>query len=495
MRYRLIVLLVALINVSTLAQETPLFTHYYANPYIYNPAYAGLEGRSTVSLTHRRQWLGIQNAPVTSNFTFHSSVMAGFNMGLNVTQDNFGIFQNSGALLTFGYQILLGHNHYLSFGISGGAKFQNIDFTGVNVSDPALVDLLDQNKSIKLDGNAGIAYHVGGLNLGFSLQNIFRTDMYPLEDFEPGDLDLIRNYMITGDYMFYFGNDEYIFQPFGSYRVNDVTEPQWEAGAIFHIKHALWIGGSYRDDFGLIKNLNEEQGFGIIGLIGFKKEGVFSLGYAYEMPMGNTTGINMTSHEIHVNFAFGEKKDRAKKYPTFLASRKPKKPEKKKKKEKEVKEDTVKTEPVEVKEDTTKVVEDTIPVIEEKPDTVTRDTTQQVVTKPVDVIETTPPDTTQTTIPKELQPAVVVSKGGHPFELDAGHFVIVGAFGQFNNAVNLNDRLVSQGYTSGFGFSSEKKLFYVYISAEGSAEDARKKRDEIRKVPAYKDAWYLLVNE
>jgi type IX secretion system PorP/SprF family membrane protein len=434
MRYRLIVLLVALVNVSTLAQETPLFTHYYANPYIYNPAYAGIEGRSNISLTHRRQWWGINDSPVTSNFTFHAPVFLGFNMGLNVTQDNFGIFQHSGGLLTFGYNISLGHNHYLSFGVSGGAKFQSLDFTNVNVSDPALVDLIDQNQSIRLDGNAGLAYHIAGLNIGFSLQNIFRTDMYPLNDIETGDLSdvnsFLRNYMITGDYMFYFGNDEYIFQPYGSYRVYEGYEAQWEAGAMFHIKHAMWLGGAYRD------------GFGILGLIGFKLNEKLSLGYAYEMPAQKINGINTSSHEVHLNFAFGEKKERAKKYPTFLASKKPKKPEKKKKKEKEVKEDTIKTTPpVEIKKDTVIVKTDTVvEVKEDKPDIISRDSTEKVIV---------PPDTSsiikeEVIKPDENQPAVVVSKGGHPFELDAGHYIIVGAFGKVNNAINLNDKLLSQ---------------------------------------------------
>ena len=66
---------------------------------------------------------------------------------------------------------------------------------------------------------------------------------------------------------------------------------------------------------------------------------------------------------------------------------------------------------------------------------------------------------------------------------------------KIKNAINLNDKLLSQGYASGFGFSSEKVLFYVYISVQQSAEEARRVRDDIRKIPAYKDAWYLLVNE
>ena len=99
MRYFLTILIVTLSSVSIIGQDIPIFTHYYANPYIYNPAYAGIEGRPTVSLTHRQQWIGIEDAPITSNLTFHMPVVGGFSMGLNVTQDKFGIFKSSGALL------------------------------------------------------------------------------------------------------------------------------------------------------------------------------------------------------------------------------------------------------------------------------------------------------------------------------------------------------------------------------------------------------------
>ena len=83
MRFSLTFLIVTCSILSLKGQEIPIFTHYYANPYIYNPAYVGIEGRPTVSLTHRQQWLGIEDAPITSNLTFHTPIIGGFSMGIN----------------------------------------------------------------------------------------------------------------------------------------------------------------------------------------------------------------------------------------------------------------------------------------------------------------------------------------------------------------------------------------------------------------------------
>ena len=292
-------------------QNIPIYTQYIVNPYIYNPAYAGIEGKPTIGLTYRKQWTGITDAPTTANFVFHTPLFAGINFGLNVTQDNYGIFKSSSALLTVGYTIVLGWNHYLSLGISGGAGFQNIDFTNVNLSDPAFANLLSE--STYLDGNVGIAYHIANFNLGISLPNIFQTETFPTEIFDTGTLGLISNYMITADYMIYFAGDNFAFQPYVLYRSFEEYTPQIEGGGIFHIKNVLWVGGAYRQDFG------------IAGLAGVKVKGNFSFGYSYEIPAVKATNINKTSHEIQLTISFGKKNNRSKKHATFLASNKPQK--------------------------------------------------------------------------------------------------------------------------------------------------------------------------
>ena len=481
MRYLISFCLFLSIGINVQAQDFPHYSLYNLNPYVINPAYAGVEGRPFVSLTHRRQWLGIEDAPVTSNIAFHTPVVGGFNMGLNVTQDEYGIFQQNGALLTFGYNVQLGFNQYLSFGISGGAKMQNINFDGIDVSDPALGNI-NQDNTIKLDGNIGLAYHISGFNLGFSLQNIFNTRTYPQEPFEVGELGLIRNYIITADYMIYFGNDDYIFQPFGNYRSFEGFDGQWEAGGIFHIKHALWLGGSYRQDYG------------IIGMLGVKLKSSFSLAYAYEMPAAKVDGINKSSHEINLGFAFGKKKERAKKYQTFIASRKPVKPKKEKKKKEEdpvVEDSVIVEEPIVVPDSAQSVLDSLeqggnkirliVDFDKPKEDTIKAD--QDPVIQPEVKPETEP----------EFKPAVVTQKGNHPFEIEPGHYIVVGAFGVVENAIRLMDKLIAEGYQGDFGYSSDKKLFYVFIKGENSPQGARAKRDEMRRTAAYKNAWYLLV--
>jgi len=499
MRHLISIFLFLLIGVKGISQEFPLYSHYYLNPYLLNPAYAGIEGRPHVSLTHRRQWLGVEDAPITSNITFHTPVVAGFNIGLNITQDNFGIFQNSSGLLTLGYTVPLGFNQYLSFGASGGAIYQSIDPTNLDVSDPALAGVYD--KSTKLDGNIGLAYHIAGFNIGFSLQNIFNNQTYPTENFEISELGLIRNYIITADYMLYFGNDDYILQPFGNYTSMEGYSTNWQAGLLFHLKHVLWFGASYRE-FGSFNSTSGEvlDNNILAGLIGVKLNSSFTLSYAYEMPATIASGINYTTHEINLGIAFGNKKQRAKKYQTFIASQKPirqKKEEKDKEVEEPVDEDSVIVEdPIIVEEPIIddERVNEVIDSLKQGNNNITvliddnADSTQQKQDS-VKIISNDP-----IIEEKPQPPPVVTTKGNHPFEIDQGHYVVVGAFGVVENAIRMNDKLLSRGLDGGFGYSSDKKLFYVYIKGEQTPEATRAQRDELRKIPEFKNAWYLRVD-
>lgn len=509
-KVRILFILFFIATFNGFSQSLPIYTQYIVNPYIYNPAYAGLEGRATVGLTYRKQWYGITDAPTTANLVFHTPLFAGLNMGINVTQDKFGIFENSSALLSVGYTIGLGWNHYLSMGISGGARFQMIDYTNLNLNDPAFAGVLDQNTY--LDGNAGIAYHISGFNLGISLPQIFKSEVFPTDSIQLGEIGgVINSYIITADYMLYFADDNFAFQPYGLYRSYEGFSPQFEAGGIFHIKNMLWVGGAYRQDFG------------IAGLAGVKIKGNFSFGYSYEIPAIKATNVNKSSHEIQLNISFGKKNKRSKKHATFLASSKPVK-EKPKKEEVVAKKEEPKEEPKKeeapVEKTPEKKVEPTTPTpakeavvaaavvtaVANNDDVSERGIETQKEPDPApfqtDIpppIEVSPPKKeTRPVVVKEAykedaKPAVVAKKGNHPFELERGHYVVVGAFGVFENAVRYSDKAQSDGYNTEYGFNSEKKLFYVVINFSDNPEITRQKRDNLRKVKEFEKAWYLLV--
>lgn len=86
-----------------------------------------------------------------------------------------------------------------------------------------------------------------------------------------------------------------------------------------------------------------------------------------------------------------------------------------------------------------------------------------------------------------------VKRGSHLLELPVGNYVIIGAFGVFDNAVRYADNLHSRGYNTKYGFLSFKGLYYVYLFVSDDINEARKERDNFRRNVIFKDAWLLTV--
>ena len=59
---------------ATKAQQKPHYTQYILNNYIINPALTGIENYADIKISHRHQWVGIQDAPVTTYLTFHTAL-------------------------------------------------------------------------------------------------------------------------------------------------------------------------------------------------------------------------------------------------------------------------------------------------------------------------------------------------------------------------------------------------------------------------------------
>ncbi|MEM9327133.1 MAG: type IX secretion system membrane protein PorP/SprF [Bacteroidota bacterium] len=65
----LLILLCGGFVLGTHAQQTPLYSQYFLNPYLYNPATVGFDGEAKAFFLYRKQWVGVEGAPETQAFT------------------------------------------------------------------------------------------------------------------------------------------------------------------------------------------------------------------------------------------------------------------------------------------------------------------------------------------------------------------------------------------------------------------------------------------
>jgi len=66
---RLMVIMSLFFVMKSIAQQRPYYTQYIMNNYLINPAVAGIENYWDAKLSHRLQWVGLQDAPITTYLT------------------------------------------------------------------------------------------------------------------------------------------------------------------------------------------------------------------------------------------------------------------------------------------------------------------------------------------------------------------------------------------------------------------------------------------
>jgi type IX secretion system PorP/SprF family membrane protein len=157
-----------------LAQQRPYYTQYILNNFLINPALAGIENYWDVKTSHRIQWQGVQDAPVTTYLTFHgplkkqgyassnptSMSAPGENprgraywqnyqapephhgVGFTVLNDQTGPLNRFAAYGTYAYHRGIAAQTTLSFGVSAGMTNLTLNTSKLNfgntVIDPAV---------------------------------------------------------------------------------------------------------------------------------------------------------------------------------------------------------------------------------------------------------------------------------------------------------------------------------------------------------------------
>jgi len=280
------------------------------NPYIYNPAYAGVEGHAAFFLTYRQQWTNIESAPALSDFSFHVPLRGGIAIGaaaFNITQ---GLLSTSAAKVTGAYLVNIDRTHFLRFGMSFGAGINSLSLDEVEnatETDPVFAKFLDQSTFFL--GDFGMTYHFGHFNVGFALPNLFSYNPITQKQneafsqgFSPDDNILLK--------MNYRGHisDDFAFEPHLIYRYSNVIPHQWETVLIAHLYHIVWVGGSYRQDSG------------IIGLAGAKIKEKIGLGFSYELGNPNISSLLGPTLEVTLGYHLGTRKDHAEHVSSFIKS-------------------------------------------------------------------------------------------------------------------------------------------------------------------------------
>ena len=497
------IFLLTLITSFATAQDQTNFTQFYLNPYLLNPSYVGIDGQSAISIIYRKQWMTIEGAPTIANFTLQTPLSPRAGFGLSITNDTKGLLNNSAVLLTFGYNIPLAEHAFIRFGISGGGTWNMLDVNKLEAlnNDPALANILENNASVT--GNAGISFHINTFQLGASMPSMFSPSYMSEEDFTITEIEPFQSLIFNASNRFYFGDDKHVFEPYALYRMNADLPPQFEVAGILHLNHIIWLGGSYKEDFG------------ISALGGIKLKNALAIGASYSLQNSGVNELNSPSFEVSLNVLLGKRKKDAPLY-SFVntVKEKEKKPlrksaseliAEKRKADEEARKKRLEEEAKQRKleEEAAKRAEALAQKAREEEAQRARAeerAQEEARAREAQLAQNNPPPVET---PKEEVPPPVVDngrhetfqRGGHSRELGTGDYIVAGVFSSEANATRYTNGLKQLGYLANNGHLTQKQLWYVYIYRSEDINQARVERDKYRKLRMFKDAWLLTIVE
>ena len=275
-------------------QQTPTFSEYYYNPFIINPAYAGLTKEAEISVSSSGFFNSFEGSPKTTTLSAHKSAARGkIGLGFGVIRDEIGVSSATSVFGAVSYKIFFDiengvRPHWqlytpgvLSFGLTFGfQQFQN--------------NLLD----LGIIGDATFSENINSFipNIGFGI-------VYNHDTFYAG----ISNPNLLGDALASNGSVEITapFYGFAGYRLyNNIFEDyiikpnvllKYEKGA--PIQADINVSVSYRNKFELGTGYRTNQSFNF--LIGFYMFKNFRAIYNYNLatngsPVGNSNGIALS---------------------------------------------------------------------------------------------------------------------------------------------------------------------------------------------------------
>lgn len=289
---KLIILFTTFIALNGMAQQDALFSQYMFNKLLVNPAYAGSREVFSADMVSRYQWVGFEGAPKTLSLSMHSPMknehMA---LGCYVYSDKIGATLDQGVQATYAYRIILPKGK-LSFGISAGMKYFDIDFSKVYVEDPDYFFYGLQEKKRVFDANAGIYYYSNHFYAGLSSKQLLQNEYALVETSEGTSYSRLTRHFYGMAGLAIPISDKVIFRP--STLIKFVKNAPWQIdlNASFLINEIFWIGASYRTD-------NT-----IVAMTEFLVGKNFRIGYSYDYNLNPLRDCNSGSHEIKLGFDF-----------------------------------------------------------------------------------------------------------------------------------------------------------------------------------------------
>ena len=284
----ILTIICAFILQSMYSQQDSQYTQYMYNTPLVNPAYAGSRETITAFLLHRNQWVGLEGAPVTNNFSINMPVGdSNFGVGLNFVNDEIGPVSENEISADLAYFIQVSENYKLSLGLKGTANLFQLDVNKLRIFDPS--DPQFQNVDTEFSPNVGAGLYLFSdkTYFGLSIPNFFESYRYNDNNVEITK-EKMHFYFIAGHVFTISPNID--FKPAVLSKIVEGAPLQADVTANFLFFDKLTLGAAYRWDAS------------VSALAGFQISDSWFIGYGYDLETTKLANYNSGSHEIFLRY-------------------------------------------------------------------------------------------------------------------------------------------------------------------------------------------------
>ena len=290
---------------SVSAQQTPVYSQYFINGFVVNPALAGSDGTTKYEVSARHYMIGIKESPVTVTASGNGRLLrkkvtvddgrvhsqsGRVGMGGLVFNDRNGLVNRVGLQYSYAYHIDM-RDSRLSFGLSAALSQTRIEASKLDFNDPE--PLLKEgfgNLAYVPDAALGVFYKKEAYYAGLTVSNLFQRSL----NFGEFDYDYViyRHYFLHGGTSFDVGENAYIAPSF-LVKATSNQMYQAEVAARFSYKDDIWTAVSYR---------SPKVAALMIGV----RAGSLFFGYTYEYNFNTIHNYSFGSQELCVVYRIGD---------------------------------------------------------------------------------------------------------------------------------------------------------------------------------------------
>lgn len=272
------------------AQQYPVFTQYYFNELVINPAFAGAHVQLSLTSTYRNQWVNFPGAPRTLSFSGHTALYNGkMGVGLLVNNDRIGSYDNQNVYAYYSYKIHF-REATLSMGLQAGFNFLGVDFSKLDLQNPNDPSFAPMNE-FKPNFGAGLYFNRKNFFVGLSVPFILNSDLGTNAETLAASIREARYYFLRGGTIIPLNQKETLkLNPSVLVRAQEGQPLSFDLNLGVIIHDVLSTGASWRSSDAVMM------------FIDLKLSEKFHFAYSYDITNSDLRKFSNGSHEFMLNY-------------------------------------------------------------------------------------------------------------------------------------------------------------------------------------------------